>query len=405
MQTFSKIGLASALLALSCAAPSAFALSALPSGINGFSDSGGFTLNGNPADSHGQGAQPHGVPRINGTTLHLTTSQGVQVTNPPYGSTFYGSENTSAYYNQKQYIGQFYASFVYHYNGSNSQSFGPGNGFSFILQNDPRGLKALGTSGYGNGQQGDTGTIQPSAAVEFGLFTGFSQNRGTQLAFNGDPGTSGTFRDTSPVKLVGANANSDDYAASDPIAVTLSYDGATLTESLTDTVTYASYATTYSVALAGFGAAGSNYAYVGFTGGTGAAVADQTITNFIFSNNISQNPVNNGPNPIVTATASTADMNGRRTITVTTTNNGAVAADMLELTSVTLGGTTPLPGSPSPVPTTKNLLLPNSSQQNSFYFTPSPGTTSLTLSVKGDYINVMTKQPGQFSPKLHLNLP
>jgi hypothetical protein len=391
---------AAALFAV-CVAPSAFAVSVVPFGINGFNDPGGFTLNGNSGGYDGQDATAHGVPTISGNTLHLTTTQGVVD-----GDTFYGSENTSAYYNQQQSIGQFYVSFTYHYNGSNPQSFGPGNGFTFILQNDPRGPYALGTSGYGNGQQGDGGTIMPSAAVEFGLFTGFGQNRGTQLAFNGDPGTNGTFRDTTPVKLVGANANMDDYAPSDPISVTLSYDGTTLSETLLDTVTHAAYNTSYVTNLPA--ALGSSYAYVGFTGGTGAAVADQTITDFVFSNNVPTAPVNTGPKITVTATASTADPNqgGRRTITVTTTNTGLSGADMLELTSVTLGGANPMAGSPSPIPTTKNLLLaPNTSQQNGFYFAPSSGTTSLPLRVAGQYTDPNTGMTSTFTASIRLSLP
>lgn len=390
-----------ALLALVCAVPSAFASTASPSGINGFNDPGGFTLNGNSGGFDGQDATAHGVPTISGNTLHLTTTQGVVA-----GSTFYGSENTSAYANNQHYIGQFYASFTYHYNGSNHQSFGPGNGFTFILQNDPRGPHALGTTGDGNGQQGDSGTITPSAAVEFGLFTGFGQNSGTQLAFNGDPGTNGTFRDPAPVKLVGANATMDDYAPSDPISVTLSYDGTTLSETLFDTVTHATYNTSYTANLPT--ALGSSFAYVGFTGGTGAAVSDQTITDFVFSNNVPTKPVNTGPKITTTATASTADpsQGGRRTITVTTTNTGLSGADMLELTSVTLGSATPLPGSPSPIPTTKNLLLaPNTSQQNGFYFAPSPGTTSLPLRVRGDYTDPNTGITSTFTATIRLPLP
>ena len=401
MHTLSKLGVGAALLVtLSRAAlPAGASVAGPPLGINGFSDPVGFTLNANSGGPDGQSAAAHGVPGLSGNTLHLTTMQGVQT-----GSTFYGSENTSAYANRPQYIGQFYASFIYHYNGSNHQSFGPGNGFSFILQNDPRGLQALGGTGVGNGQQGDGGTIMPSAAVEFGLFTGFGQNRGTQLALNGDPGTSGTFRDISPVKLVGANSIGDEYAPSDPVAVTLSYDGATLSETLTDTVTGSTYNTKYTTNLPQ--AVGSAYAYVGFTGGTGAAVADQTVTNFIFSNSVPAAPVNTGPKLTVTATASTADANGRRTIAVTVSNSGLAAADMLEITTVHLAGASPLPGSPSLLPTTKNLLPPNNSQTSYFYYAPSAGTTHLPLQVSGDYTDPKTGGTGTFSGGVRsLSLP
>ena len=390
MQPLFKAALAAALIAsLGAAISPARASTAAPSGINGFNDPGGFTLNANSGGPYGQDATAHGVPRISGGTLQLTTSQG-----KVEPGTFYGSENTSAYYNQKQYVGQFYASFVYHYNGSNPRSFGPGNGFSFILQNDPRGLNALGTTGVGNGQQGDGGTIQPSAAVEFGLFTGFGQNRGTQLAYDGDPGTGGTFRDPAPVKLVGANANNDDYAPSDPIYVTLSYDGATLTESLTDVVTQASYTTTYSANLPG--AAGGDYAYVGFTGGTGAAVADQTITDFFFSNNAPAPPANLGPKVTVTAQAvrpSPASQPSAVTVTVTLTNAGGATADFTRINSVTLNGSR----TSSALPTTPNLLAPNHTQTNTFTFSVPAGTNTAPFTLSGTYVDTRTNKTATFS--------
>ena len=370
--------------ALACFAPAAFASTAAPpASINGFSDPGGFTLNANSGGFDGQDAAAHGVPAISGGTLHLTTTQGVTDTQ---FNTFFGSENTSTYANGKQYIGQFYASFVYHYNGTNPASFGPGNGFAFILQNDPRGLHALGTTGYGNGQQGDPNTVSPSAAVEFGLFTGFGQARGTQLAFNGDPGTGGIFRVPGAINLI----------SGDPISVVLTYDGATLTETLTDTVTEAAYTTAYPADLPT--AVGSAYAYVGFTGGTGAAVSDQTITDFLFTSAVPP-PVNTGPKIVVSASASAPNAAGQTLITVSTGNLGAATADKLQITSVTLLGVGPLPApiSPSPVPTTPDLLAPNHTQTNGFDFTPQPGTTSAVFKVSGTYIDTSTGKPGSFT--------
>jgi hypothetical protein len=66
-----------------------------------------------------------------------------------------------------------------------------------------------------------------------------------------------------------------------PVQVTLSYDGTTLTEVLTqgsDT-----YSTAYNVNVPG--AVGANTAYVGFTGGAGGVVSDQFVSDFSFSSN------------------------------------------------------------------------------------------------------------------------
>jgi len=108
----------------------------------------------------------------------------------------------------------------------------------------------------------------------------------------------------------------------------------------------------------------------------------------------------------VTATASTADANGRRTIAVTVTNSSMAAADMLELTTVHLGSALPLPGSPSPLPTIKNLLPPNSSQTSYFYYAPTAGTPHLPLQVGGDYTDPKTGGTDTLIGNLRsLNLP
>ena len=382
-----------ALLTLAFAAPAAFS-NASAATINGFSDPSGFTLNGNSGGYDGQDATAHGVPTLNGGTLHLSTSQGV--TDAQY-NTFFGSENTTVFANQRHYIGQFYASFVYRYNGTNPLSFGPGNGFGFILHNDPRGLTALGTSGLGNGQIFDSGTIAPSATVEFGLFTGFGQPRGTQLAFNGDPGVTGIYRVPGTVNLV----------SGDPIAVVLAYNGATLSETLTDTITHATYNTSYAADLpAALG--GDTSAYVGFCGGTGAAVADQTITNFLFSNNVPVGPpVNLGPKLSFSVVASRPTDNiGTRYFVITTTNTGGTYADQVEITGVSINGIIP-PTSDihNGLPTIKNLLTPGSSQTNTFVVGVTPGMTRAVVTLGGDYLDPNTGGLGHFSGSLRVALP
>lgn len=368
--------------------------------ISGFTDPGGFTLNGNSGGFDGQDATAHGVPALSGGTLHLTTTKGVP--DAKY-NTFFGAENTSAYANQKHDISRFYASFVYHYNGTNPISFGPGNGFAFILQNDPRGLHALGGSGLGNGQVGDLDTIVSSASVEFGLFTGFGQPRGTQLAFNGDPGVTGTYRVPGRIDLI----------SGDPISVILSYDGATLSETLTDTVTHAVYNTSYAANLPA--TVGSSMAYVGFTGGTGAAVADQTITNFLFSSAASAATPPPAAAPqlaySVQAVKASTDSVGVRTIhiLINVTNNGSVSANQLQFNSVTLNGAAPIPppaGDPhNTLPTIPNLLSPGVTQTEEVVYFVSPGSTRGTVGFGGTYISPVTNGQQQFSASLRVALP
>ena len=371
--------------------------------IAGFTDPGGFTLNGNTGGYDGQDATAHGVPTLSGNSVHLTTTKGVPDTVVYNGityNTFFGAENTTVFANQQHYIGSFYASFTYRYGGTNPLSFGPGNGFGFILQNDPRGLNALGTSGIGNGRVNDGGTISPSATVEFGLFTGFGQPRGTQLAFNGDPGINGPMQVPGSVNLI----------SGDPISVILSYDGATLSETLTDTLTHAAYSTHYAADLPA--ALGGTYAYVGFCGGTGAAVSDQTVSNFLYSTTAPVTPpVNNGPKITVTAAASASlDTSGTRHILISLTNSGGTYADQLQVTGVLLNGSAPIPPPIGDIhnvlPTIPNLLTPGVTQVAEFVYTVPTGLKSVPLKVSGTYLDPVTHGTATFSATIRsLSLP
>jgi hypothetical protein len=109
--------------------------------------------------------------------------------------------------------------------------------------------------------------ITPATGVAFWIYS--NPARGTGYAPTAVP--NGTYRDTSPVSLISGH----------PIAVTLTYDGTTLTELLIDTVTINVFVTSYKVDLPG--TVGGATAYVGFTGATGAAASDQRISNFSFT--------------------------------------------------------------------------------------------------------------------------
>jgi hypothetical protein len=255
--------LAAAFVGSLCAAP------ANAQTISGLSNST-FTLNANSGGYDGQDATSHGVPALDDSTgtLQLTTNQGVY---DAVQNSFFGSENTSAYYNNQVDVSNFTASFDYLYAGTNPDSFGPGNGFTFIVQNDS--LNALGTTGFGNGQAGDPSTVTPSVALETNLFTGFGQAEGTGVAINGDPGSSNPTFFSTP--------GSVDLTSGDLINYSLSYNGADLTETLKDLTTSDTFTKSYAVDIASV--LGGSDGYVGFTGGTGAAVANQYVSNFSFS--------------------------------------------------------------------------------------------------------------------------
>ncbi len=214
--------------------------------INGFNSGTGFTANSPTA----------GLPAVSGGAATITLSTG--------------PDNDSLFYNTPQNITQWTAAFTYQANGS-------GDGFAFVLQNDPRGSAALGDGGgylgYSSASVTAGNTITNSAAVEFNLYTPYGT--GTRL---GTDGITGVFGNNGGYQSTGALS----LGSGDPINVLLTYDGTTLSESLTDPTALTSYSTSYAVNLANV--VGGSTAYVGFTGGQASARSTQTLTNFRFTN-------------------------------------------------------------------------------------------------------------------------
>ena len=117
-------------------------------------------------------------------------------------------------------------------------------------------------------------------------------------------------------------------------------------------------------------------------------------------------PVNAGPRLIVTASASPADANGFRQISITVTNNGAIYADQVRITGITLGGATPPAGDiHNTLPTIPNLLTPGSSETKIVVYQPAASVTRAILTVAGDYLDPTTNGTGHFGSSIRLSLP
>ncbi len=212
-------------------------------GITGFGNGAGFTLTG---------AGANGPPTISGGVLTLTDGQG--------------SETRSTFFNTAQNVRGFTAQFTYQDVGG-----GGADGASFVIQNSPAGVNAIGVGGSSLGYGGLTNSVGVLLSI-------FSPTPGTGLGVNGSTPASNppaTFTGTGSVAL-----NSGDL-----IQVSLAYDGTTLTETLVDLTKFNIFTTSYAVNIPGV--TGSGSAFVGFTGATGAGTSTQQISNFTFTNAVS----------------------------------------------------------------------------------------------------------------------
>jgi hypothetical protein len=142
------------------------------------------------------------------------------------------------------------------------------DGFTFVLQNSPSGVWALG----GNGFELGYGGIANSVAVKFDLYSNSGEGTdSTGIYINGATPTIPSVDMTSS----GVNLHSGHI-----MHAHLTYDGTTLTLTLTDTTTNAVFKTSQAINIPT--TVGANTAYVGFTGGTGGLTATQYILNWTY---------------------------------------------------------------------------------------------------------------------------
>ena len=202
--------------------------------ILGFGDFSGFAVNLGDAQS---------PPVVNGGQIELTTGK---------------SEFRSIFAKAPQNITKFTASFTYQMTNADGRDFA---GAAFVIQNSPEGSAAL-TTNY-LAYQG----MPDSVAVTLEL-TG-----GTGLYSNGTVG--GSSVSTSPVNL----------GSGDPINVTLTYNGTTLSQTLVDSLASATFSRTYLITTPLPTVVGGSTAFVGITAANGAAFGadDQFLSNFQFT--------------------------------------------------------------------------------------------------------------------------
>jgi hypothetical protein len=227
----------------------------------------------------------NGSAKLNGTKLRLTTT----------GQNLAGS----GWFSTPVNIQAFSTDFTFQI--TNTSGSATGNGLTFVIQN--KGTTAVGPSGGGLGYGPDqpknaTGSanspITKSVAVKFDLVNNAGEGtNSTGMYLNGAS-------PTTPAVALGGGVN---LHTSDVFQANLSYDGKTLTMTITDTAhTSQKFTTSWAVNIPG--AVGANTAYVGFTGGTGSSVANLDIATWNFSNSTgSTTPTTPSGTPVVYRTA------------------------------------------------------------------------------------------------------
>ena len=181
---------------------------------------------------------------------------GLQLTN---GAT---SQEGSAWYATPVNVQSFTTNFTFQLTNPEA------NGITFTIQN--QGTAAQGIFGSGLGYQ----YIPTSVAVKFDLFNAGGEG----------PDSTGLYTDGAVPTVPAVNLSSTgiNLHSGDTMAVQLVYNGTTLTMTITDTVTQATYTTSFTINIPS--TVGGNTAYVGFTGGTGALSATQTILTWTYTN-------------------------------------------------------------------------------------------------------------------------
>ena len=149
-----------------------------------------------------------------------------------------------------------------------------GDGFTFVIQNS--GVTAIGPPGaglgYGAVSPGGKAGIPTSVAVKFDLYNNFGEGiDSTGLYTDGASPT---------IPAIDMTSSGVSLHSGDIMNVHMTYNGATLSMTITDTVTNAVFTKSWPIDIPG--TVGAPTAYVGFTASSGAATAVQDILDWTY---------------------------------------------------------------------------------------------------------------------------
>ena len=193
------------------------------------------------------GLQLNGSTKLNGTRLRLTDGGG--------------GEASSAFYSTPVNVQSFTTNFSF------QMTSAAADGMTFVIQNGA--ATALGTGGVGLGCEG----IGNSVAVKFDIYSNAGEGTdSTGMYVDGAVPT---------VPAVDMTSSGVSLVSGDVMNVQLSYNGTTLTLTITDASTLKSFTTNWTVNIPA--TVGNTTALVGFTGGTGGLTAIQDVLSWTYS--------------------------------------------------------------------------------------------------------------------------
>jgi hypothetical protein len=173
------------------------------------------------------------------------------------------AEISAAWFAKKVSVSKFVTDFTFQIPKS------VGDGFTFAIQNSPKGVYASGGAGSSLGY----GSIPNSVAIKFDLFNNAGEGSNSTGIY-----TNGAIPTVPSVSIPTGEIN---LHSGHVLHAHLVYDGKTLTETITDMTTKTLFTHTYTINIASV--IGSASAYVGFTASTGAFTSVQNILSWTFT--------------------------------------------------------------------------------------------------------------------------
>ncbi len=260
-----------------------------PSLQNSSVATGAYTIQAAPTINFANGFASVAGLKLNGTAIK--TNNLLQLT-----STTGTYQTGTVFWNQPVGVQTFSTDFAF------QLSSAQGDGFTFAIQNV--GTTALGASGSGLGYQ----NIGKSVAIKFDLYSNAGEGTdSTGLYTNGAVPT---------VPAVDMTSSGVLLKSGDAMLAHVTYDGTTLSMTLTDQVTNKTFSLSKAINIPQV--VGANTAFVGFTGSTGGLSAIQKILTWTYSTQAS-NAVTSAPAFSPPAGSYTTAQN----VTITDSTSGA----------------------------------------------------------------------------------